>query len=83
MRKSEKKKENSQRRGKQKENWGAGQDFQWFGPKLGGQELPTPFTKLLGAIGVKWIREKIKEEDQRRSDPNFQPLGATKTQENR
>lgn len=36
------------------------------------KEMPTPFTKFLAAIGVKWIRQKIKEHDLRRADPEYQ-----------
>lgn len=36
------------------------------------KEMPTPFTKFLAAIGVKWLRQKIKEHDLRRADPKYQ-----------
>ena len=36
------------------------------------KEIPTPFTKFLAAIGVKWLRQKIKENDLRRADPDYQ-----------
>lgn len=35
------------------------------------KELPTPFTKFLAAIGVKWLRQKIRENDLRRADPEY------------
>jgi len=36
------------------------------------KELPTPFTKFLAAIGVRWLRQKIKDNDLRRADPDYQ-----------
>ncbi|CAK9073969.1 L type [Durusdinium trenchii] len=35
------------------------------------KEFPTAFTKFLSAIGVKYIRQKIKEHDLRRADPEY------------
>lgn len=35
------------------------------------KELPTPFTKFLAAIGVRWLRQKIKDNDLRRADPDY------------